>query len=194
MKSKKPLRLNLGSGDTKIDGYVNIDVNAALKPDLVHNFITEQLPYKDNTVDEIIFFHCIEHIRKIYHRRILAECWRVLKPKSRIIISYPEFTKCYKNWKTNYRGKKDFWEATMFGRQSHAADFHVCPMNTPDFQTMLLECGFTELLTKPEILELHNTTVTGIKGLKSIDYETMVKDSVTNLKFKRIRQRNAHNT
>lgn len=190
---KKPLKLNLGSGDTKLPGYVNIDINEKLKPDLIHNFITSPLPYKDRTVDEIVFFHCIEHIRKIYHRRVLAECWRVLKPDGRVIISYPEFKKCYKNWATNYRGKKEFWEHTMFGRQSHEADFHVCPMNTEDFSDVMIECGFLKLIIKSEILEPHNTIITGIKGKKLIDYEGLVKDFVNNLDFKRIKQ-NAHNT
>ena len=60
------LKLNLGSGSNKIDGFINIDLNPDNKPDLVAN-ILEPLPYNDGSIDEIVLFHTIEHIQKRLH-------------------------------------------------------------------------------------------------------------------------------
>lgn len=178
-------RFNLGCGSTKLDGYINIDIEKSCKPDVVCNFITGQLPYKPGTVDEIVMFHTIEHITKRFHTRVLAETWRVLKPGGRIIISYPEFLKCVKNWRVNHRGKKEFWEATLYGRQLYPSDFHVCIMHTPDFLDTLRDCGFIKCITKPELLEPFNSIVSGVKGNKPIDYEELIKDHVSKLEFRR---------
>lgn len=184
MSSKK---LNIGCGTNKIPGYINIDVEPSVKPDLLHNFVLNPLPFKTNTVDEIICFHTIEHIIKRFHKRVLAECWRVLKPGARLILTYPEFLECVKNWKRNYRGRKELWEATIFGRQLFPSDHHVALMHTPDFINTLHECGFCEVCSEPEHEEAWNTVVTGIKGKKMINYEDLVKDYVTHLKFKRVK-------
>lgn len=177
------LKLNIGCGTNKIDGYVNIDIEPNVKPDLIHNFVNQQLPYKDKSVDEIVCFHTIEHIHKHFHKRILVDCWRVLKPQGRIIITYPEFLKCVKNWKVNYRGRKEFWEKTIFGRGLYLSDLHVCIMHTPEFLDTLLDCGFTNVVATPEKDEFWNTIVTGVKGTKPLNYEDMVKSYVNNLRF-----------
>lgn len=181
---KKSLKLNLGSGSNKIDGFVNIDVELSCKPDLVCNFITDKLPYKASTVDEVVFFHCIEHIIKPHHKRILNEIWRVLKPGSSLILSYPEFMECVKNWKSNYKGLRSFWEKTIFGRQLYPADFHVSLMHTPDTIDLLTDCGFININAQPEPVEKYNTIVYATKGKKPIDYEGLIKENMSKLKVR----------
>lgn len=175
-------KLNIGCGMNKIPGYVNIDIEKSCKPDLVHNFVNEKLPFKNNSVSEILLFHTIEHVQKRFHARVLAECWRVLVPKGRIIITYPEFLKCVKNWRTNYRGMRDFWENTIFGRQLYPGDAHVCIMHTPYFIEVMIACGFDKIVDKPEPHEKQYTTITAIKGDCVINYEQLVGDYVKNIK------------
>lgn len=181
------IKLNLGAGKSKIEGYINIDVNPSCKPDIVCNFISKQLPYRDNTVTEIVLFHTIEHIYKRFHKRILVECWRVLKPGGRIIISYPEFLKCVNCWKKNHKGMKEFFEATVYGRHLYAGDSHVTIMHTEDFLPLLYECGFKLVKNKPEPSNFWNTIITAVKSSKRIDYEALVKDHISNIKFMRVR-------
>jgi len=52
------LKLNLGSGPEKKEGYVNVDVMDGA--DLVHD-LTNPLPYPSESVDEIFASHIIEH-------------------------------------------------------------------------------------------------------------------------------------
>jgi len=100
--AKKPLKLNLGCGSNKLPDYVNIDGEASCKPDVLHN-ILEKFPYKAGAAEEIVMFHCIEHIHRSLHPKLLIEIWRLLQPGGSLIISYPEFLKAVENWKTNYK-------------------------------------------------------------------------------------------
>lgn|ERR1035437_3675140 len=179
-------KLNLGCGANKIKGFINIDIEPSVKPDLICNFITQKLPYRKNSIGEVLLYHTIEHINKCYHISVLAEIFRVLKPGGLFYISYPEFLKCVKNWRTNYRGRKAFWEATIFGRGLYLADFHVCIMNTPDFVKLLEDCGFIEIQSKPEPTDTFNTMVCCKKGLAIPNYEDLLQRDMKSVKLQRV--------
>jgi predicted SAM-dependent methyltransferase len=180
-------KLNLGCGSNKLPGYINIDVEPSCNPDIVFDFVNKKLPYGDDSIDEIVFFHCIEHINKNLHQRLLTDLWRVLKFGGELYISYPEFTKCYENWKSNHRGQKKFWEATIFGRQAYPSDFHVCIMHTPDFEKLLTNVGFKNILSTPEAAELHNTVINCQKKSKPTGYEDVLRTDMEKTRFKRVR-------
>lgn len=57
-------KLHLGSGYKKINGYVNIDGDKLVEPDLLMNLddANIKLPFEDNSVNEIIAHHILEHI------------------------------------------------------------------------------------------------------------------------------------
>lgn len=175
LRKPKKIKLNLGCGDNKIRGFINIDIEPKVKPDLVFDFLNNKLPFKNKSVDEVVLFHTIEHLPKKFHRSLLGEIWRVLKLDGRFIVSYPEFVECVDRWKSNYRGMQDFWEKTIFGRQLYPSDAHVCIMHTPHFVKVLNECGFANLKYAPEPLEKYNTVVTGTKGARYVNYEELVK-------------------
>lgn len=178
------MKLNLGSGSSKIPDCINIDVEKSCNPDLVCDFLKDRLPYEDSVIEEIYLFHTIEHIRKIQHNFILSEIWRVLKPNGTFIISFPEFRKCYRNWETNARGQKDFWEATLFGRQLYPSDHHVCIIDSIDFVDKLRNNGFTRFIVKaePEPNEF-NTVIKCEKGSRLPTYEEIVSKNIDSIVF-----------
>ena len=156
------MKLNLGCGKEKLEGYVNVDCNAALEPDLTCDFAKDGLPYANGSVEQVVLFHCIEHLQKRFHLQIFLEIRRVLKENGTLIVSYPEFSKCAENWRTNYRGKRDFWEATIFGRQSSPSDFHVCIMDSTEFSYTLKSAGYRILHCISEVNEPYNTIVKAV--------------------------------
>lgn len=182
---KLMLKLNIGCGDSKIDGYINIDAERKCKPDIVLDITEEQLPHKANTVDEILFFHCIEHIRKLLHRKILLEFYRVLKNDSKLYITYPNFWECAQRWHANSSGRREFWEATLFGRQLYSGDYHVCAMSPEYLTALLYECGFEVLISKPEPDEAYNTMTIAAKSGKPMSfYEDIVAQDMQNMVVK----------
>ena len=51
------IKLNLGAGEKKLDGHINIDIDPGCKPDLVLDLSKNALPFKDNSVDEVVALH-----------------------------------------------------------------------------------------------------------------------------------------
>jgi predicted SAM-dependent methyltransferase len=73
------MKLNLGSNKKKLEGYVNIDIDPAHKPDLVCD-VTQGLPFDDSTIDEVRAFDFLEHIPLGQTMAVINDIWRVLKP------------------------------------------------------------------------------------------------------------------
>lgn len=84
-------KLNLGCGQNKLTGYVNVDKYDAFKPDVVFDLEEFPWPFKDNEADEIVLHHCLEHMGAEVKTflNIMQELYRVSAPNGRIIISVP---------------------------------------------------------------------------------------------------------
>ncbi len=80
--------LNLGCGYETLDGYINMDVRKFEKVDLVLS-LEQRLPFSDNTVNEIVCNHVLEHIDN--YLQLMEEIYRICKPKSKIYIRVPYY-------------------------------------------------------------------------------------------------------
>ena len=85
------LNLNLGSGDKKIKNYINVDKFDTFKPDIVHDLEKFPYPFEDNSVDDIILSHVLEHIGQNPDdfNKIMKELYRICKNGSLIHITVP---------------------------------------------------------------------------------------------------------
>jgi len=81
-------RLNLGCGRKYKEGYINIDLDPMWKSDIVRD-ITKGLPFDDNSVDEIVTEHCLEHISPDDIHFVMREMYRVCKNKTIINVVVP---------------------------------------------------------------------------------------------------------
>jgi SAM-dependent methyltransferase len=79
------LRINLGASQTKLDGFVNIDVVAGC--DLQLDLNTQPFPLESDSVECVFSFHTIEHLDNYLFA--LGEIWRVLKHGGRFLLSVP---------------------------------------------------------------------------------------------------------
>lgn len=82
------MKLNIGCGFKKLDGYINIDENEKWSPDIVRD-VNKGLPFSDNTIDEIYSNHFVEHLEDLVW--FMQECHRVLKTNGRFIATFPPF-------------------------------------------------------------------------------------------------------
>jgi len=81
------MKVNLGSGTNKIDGFINIDKyaeNADLQDDIL------SLTLKDNSVELVYFSHIIEHFNKDDINLVLNEIKRILQSGGILIIETPD--------------------------------------------------------------------------------------------------------
>lgn len=156
--------LNCGCGVHKLPDCINVDLQG--KPDIRADIL--RLPIKSDSVDKIYLFHTIEHIEKIKHFDLFFEFRRVLREGGEVIVSYPEFTICAKFFIDNYKGMREFWEKTIYGRQSTPDDFHVSLMYTPWFKNFLRDVGFDNIREFLEPGQECNTVVKCKKGEKPL--------------------------
>ena len=82
------VKLNLGCGIIKLKGYINCDLSPEVNPDKVVD-LEKPLPFKTNSVDEIIAHHVIEHVENVIP--LLQEMYRVCKKGALIDIRVPHY-------------------------------------------------------------------------------------------------------
>ena len=85
------MKLNLGCGDKILDGFVNVDVvesRAGKRPDVICD-LHKLTPFEDESADEVMAIHVVEHFWRWEVLDILKEWVRVLKPGGKMILECP---------------------------------------------------------------------------------------------------------
>ena len=85
------MKLNLGSGSKILKGYVNVDKFQYYNPDVVHDLEKFPYPFEDNSIDEILLSHVLEHIGQNpdVFNNIIKELYRICKNNSIVDIRVP---------------------------------------------------------------------------------------------------------
>ena len=83
------LRLNLGCGAKRLDGYINVDKFG--DPDLRFDLETFPYPWSDNSVAEIVMHHVLEHLgqQTETYLKSIQELYRICQPNAKIHITVP---------------------------------------------------------------------------------------------------------
>ena len=164
MDKNLPIRLNLGCGGRPLPGYINVDMdtleqirarypNQTFADDtVVKQFDIFNLPYDENSVDEIRSEGLIEHLPFIDESKFFYEVARILKPGGTLYLSTVNFEMVAKQWLAASDDWQDFYRndeisimnqhwfgtysyepknrwgyltATLYGSQNGAGQFHT---------------------------------------------------------------------
>jgi ubiquinone/menaquinone biosynthesis C-methylase UbiE len=82
------MKINLGSGNKRIQGYTNFDILPLENVDMVCD-LNKDIPLDDNSVDEVYSSHCLEHIKDLIF--VMEEIYRVCKNGAVVEIICPYF-------------------------------------------------------------------------------------------------------
>jgi hypothetical protein len=87
------MKLNLGCGRNKRDGFVNIDKYPTFSPDMLWDLEQTPYPFEANSVTEIAATHVLEHLGQSTEvfLKIIKELHRILAPGGTIDITVPCF-------------------------------------------------------------------------------------------------------
>ncbi len=85
------MRLNLGCGNKHMDDWVNVDKVATPAVDQVVDLEEFPWPWADDSVDEVLLFHVLEHLgaRTDVYLGIFKELYRVCRDGATILIAVP---------------------------------------------------------------------------------------------------------
>ena len=85
------LRLNLGCGNKKLAGWVNVDKVAACEPDQVCDLEQFPWPWPDSSVEAVQLHHVLEHLGSATdtYLGIIKELYRVCRGGAQISIAVP---------------------------------------------------------------------------------------------------------
>lgn len=85
------LKLNIGCGFNKLDGYLNVDGFPDCAPDLVWDLEKTPWPFEDDSVDEIYANHVLEHLGQATQTffAIVKEIYRVVRHDGEVRIAVP---------------------------------------------------------------------------------------------------------
>jgi predicted SAM-dependent methyltransferase len=82
------MKINIGAGSTKIEGFITCDYDKLNNPDYCFNLETDRFPFEDNTVEIVVAHHVLEHLGEGYFN-CLKELYRVCKHGATIDVRVP---------------------------------------------------------------------------------------------------------
>lgn len=145
------MRLNLGAGNTKIDGFISVDLyddEADVRADIC------ELPYENGTIDEIVAYQVIEHIPYNKSEDMFKEMYRVLKVGGTAKVETPDIDVVCR--KILEEGLQDKWIYNLVGEyyrpwdkdryedwEHNAASIHRNPWNYERLVRLATSAGFT---------------------------------------------------
>ena len=175
IENQIPIRLHLGCGPVKLPDYLNVDGEyCAEDPDIVIHDISEAYPIHNDSVDEILSVHVIEHIERWKILPMLIEWHRILKPGAQVAIEWPDLLKACKFIAENPESlisedrrvlKKTIHSIFGNSRYQHRAMMHAYGYSAASLSKILTEAGFGTVLTENNIYAktASDSRVIGIK-------------------------------
>ena len=84
MAKKQAIKLLLGCGDERREGWVHQDRRARPGVDVVHDLETRPWPWADSSASHIEAIDLLEHLDDVVG--FMDECWRVLEPGGTLFV------------------------------------------------------------------------------------------------------------
>ena len=175
------MKLNLGCGDKILPGYINVDVmesRRGLKPDVICD-LHQLTPFENDSADEILSVHVIEHFWRWEVLDVLKEWIRVRKPGGKMIVECPNLiSACQELLKDSDKtsgpgleGQRSMW--VFYGDPSWKDPYMVHRWGyTPSSLARLMhEAGLADIRQEPaqfKLREPRDMRVTGIKPLSGL--------------------------
>lgn len=84
------MKINIGAGDTRFDGFVNCDYSDLFNPDYIFDLEQDIFPFDNNSVSEVLAYHVLEHLGEGYFH-CLKELYRVCADQAIIRVQVPHY-------------------------------------------------------------------------------------------------------
>ena len=131
------MKLNLGCGNNKKGGYINIDTDPQYSPDILSDI--QDLTYDNESIDEIIASHVIEHIPMLKVITCLKNWYGWLKHGGALYLAIPDWDVMHKL----FLNRCDFntWSDVFFGGEEKSMA-HQWMINGEGLRELVYSIGF----------------------------------------------------
>lgn len=105
------MKLDLGCGTRKTEGYIGVDCRAFDGVDVICDIGKDKWPWGDDTVDEVICSHTVEHLTGPERIHFVNELYRVLRKGGKAAIIVPHWSSCraYGDLTHQWPPVSEFW-------------------------------------------------------------------------------------
>jgi hypothetical protein len=137
-----PRKLNLGCGPDRREGYLNVDLNAFYKPDLVCD-VRELTMLPSGHYVEIIAQDLLEHLPRMATASSLREWNRLLEIGGRLQLRVPSLEGLMELFRKNqsFSKQRELLQC-LFGTQAYNGDFHLTSFTRVLLEGYLVRTGF----------------------------------------------------
>lgn len=87
------MKLDLGCGNKKKEGFIGVDIISMPGVDKVIDLGKYPWPFKDNSIEEIYCSHYIEHTSDLV--KFMDEVWRICKNGAKLTFEAPYYTSTF---------------------------------------------------------------------------------------------------
>jgi len=106
------VRINFGSGSFHLEGWINVDLDAATRPDVVAD-LARSAPFATGAADFIFSEDFIAVLGLPGLRLFLRECRRILKPQGAMRLLTPDLAKLARMYLDDPATLVDLWNRTV---------------------------------------------------------------------------------
>lgn len=137
------MKLHLGCGNKKIDGFINIDVRYQPNVDVVDN-IKFLRSIKKNSIDLIYASHVLEHFSRWDYMLVLQRWHELLKDDGILRIAVPDFEQIC----TYYLKSKNLRSVSgmLYGGQDYNENYHYWCWDFNELKNDLQKIGFKNII------------------------------------------------
>lgn len=111
IKATEPLKLDLGCGQNKREGFTGVDVRDFKGVDQVVDLTKTPWPWPDNSVTEVNCSHFVEHLTGEERIAFVNELHRILIPGGKATVTTPHWASCraYGDLTHQWPPVSEFW-------------------------------------------------------------------------------------
>ena len=137
------MKLHLGCGNKKIEGFVNVDIIKSNAVDVLDD-VSRLEKFQNETADLIYACHVLEHFKRKEYFEVLKRWTDVLKCGGTLRISVPDFAKVAQ---TYCQGKFPLESLLGFinGGQTYLYNFHYMNFDFKMLETDLISLGYSNI-------------------------------------------------
>lgn len=135
------MKLHLGCGNKKIDGFVNVDIRPDQSVDIIDD-ISKLESIKNGSVDLIYASHVLEHFGRHEYMSVLNRWYELLTEGGTLRLSVPDIKQVFQMY-NNGTDLKKLW-GFIYGGQTYDQNYHFIGFDFKTLSEDLIKVGFKE--------------------------------------------------